>query len=212
MAKTDVEKIDEAVDAAKAPGTFSILNVLEERAYPREEVVVYLDEQTAYEASQLQEKIDELNKSKSLDVQSEIDFLISERDKAIEKLEKQKYVFTIVGISEGLREDLMNEAAKDFPLEYEEHKNPITGEKTREEIENKDRDRIFTNSLWHNQIEKIEASDGSIQDKVTVKDVEELRRKLPIAAIGSINQSIERLRISTAVFMMSVNEDFLARS
>ena len=212
MSKSDVEKIDELVSEAKAPGTFNILNVLEERAYPRENVIVYLDEQSAYEASQLQERIDELGKSKSLDIQADIDVLIAERDKAIEKLESQKYVFTIVGISEGLRDDLMSEAAEKFPLEYNEIKNHLTGEIKREEIENKDRDRLFTNLLWHSQIEKITSPDGSVQTDVTIKDVEALRRQLPIAATGAITQSIERLRVSTAVFMMSVNEDFLAKS
>ena len=209
---SDIEKIDEAVAEAKAPGTFNILNVLEERAYPRENVIVYLDEQSAYEASQLQERIDELSKSKSLDVQADIDVLVAERDEVIAKLESQKYVFSIVGISEGLRDDIMGEAAEKFPLEYVENKNPLTGELKLEEKENKDRDRLFTNLLWHNQIEKITSPDGSVQDKVTIKDVEALRRQLPIAAIGAISQSIERLRVSTAVFMMQVNEDFLAKS
>jgi hypothetical protein len=206
------KSIEEVVEEAKAPGTFNILDVLEERAYPREEVVVYLNEQLAYDAAQIQEKIDELSKSKSLEVQDEIDELISQRDKIVEELESQKYVFSIVGISEGLREDLMNEAAEKFPIKYRENKNPLTGEVTREEIEDKDRDRLFTNSLWHNQIEKITASNGAIQEKITMKDVEALRSKLPIAGIGAITQSIEKLRISTAVFMMSVNEDFLAKS
>jgi hypothetical protein len=206
------KSIEEVVEEAKAPGTFNILDVLEERAYPREEVIVYLNEQLAYDAAQIQEKIDELSKSKSLEVQDEIDKLISQRDKIVEELESQKYVFSIVGISEGLREDLMNESAEKFPIKYRENKNPLTNEVTREEIEDKDRDRLFTNSLWHNQIEKITASNGAVQEKITMKDVEALRSKLPIAGIGAITQSIEKLRISTAVFMMSVNEDFLAKS
>ena len=212
MSNTDIEKIDEIVAEAKAPGTFSILNVLQDRAYPREEVVVYLDEQSAYEASQLQERIDELSRLKSLDIQVDIDVLIAKRDEAVAKLESNKYIFSIIGISEGLRDDLMTEAAEKFPLEYLENKNPLTGEIKREEKENKDRDRLFTNLLWHSQIEKITSADNAIQDKVTIDDVEALRRELPIAATGAITQSIERLRVSTAVFMMTVNEDFLAKS
>jgi hypothetical protein len=209
MAEKSVEEI---VEEAKKPGTFSILDVLEDRAYPRDEVTIYLNEQLAYDAAQIQESIDELSKSKSLEVQDEIDELIKKREELVEKLESEKYVFTIVGISEGLREDLMNEAAEDFPIEYDEHKNPLTGEKTREEKQNPERDRLFTNLLWFNQIEKIENSNGDIQSKITLKDVEALRRQLPIAGIGAITQSIEKLRVSTAVFMMTVNEDFLAKS
>ena len=206
------KSIEEIVEEAKKPGTFNILDALQDRAYPREQVTIYLNEQLAYDAAQLQEEIDELSKSKSLEVQDEIDELIKNRDELIEKLESEKYIFTIVGISEGIREDLMNESAEDYPLEYKEIKNPLTGENIREEVENKERDRIFTNLLWVNQIEKIENSNGDVQNKITLKDVEALRRQLPIAGIGAITQAIEKLRVATAVFMMTVNEDFLAKS
>lgn len=212
MSDKTVEEVEKLVDNAKAPGTFSILNVLKERAYPKDEVVVYLDEQTAFKAAELKTKIDELNQLADLENQDVIDALIEERDAFINELEDSKYTFFIDGISEGLRDDLMNEALEEYPMEYDEEKNPFTGETTRKERENKERDKFFTDLLWFNHIVKIVAPDGSVQDKVTMKDVQELRRSLPIAAITKITGSIDKIRMATALFMMTVDEDFLAKS
>lgn len=211
MSETEIiEEAAKLVDAAKQPGTFSIVDVLKERAYPKEDVNIYLDEQAAYEASMMNEKIEELKKSDA-DIKK-IDALVESRDEVISKFEKSKYVFSITGISEGLRDDIQEQSLEKFPMQYEEEKNPFTGEVTKKEIEDKERDRYFTNLIWHESITKIVDPSGSIQEKITLEDVESLRQFLPIACIGAITQSIEKLRMSTAMFMLSVDEDFLAKS
>lgn len=199
-------------EEAKKPGTFSIINVLKERSYPIEEVNVYLDEQAAYEASKLQDKIDEITKSTDMQAHEAAEVIAAERDAAIAKLEKSKYVFTISGMSEGKRDELQELSVEKFPMEYEESKNPFTGETTKAEIDNKQRDRYFTNLLWVESIKKIVNPEGDVQDGVSISEVESLRELLPIAGISSITQSIEKLRISTAIFMSNVDEDFLAKS
>lgn len=210
------EKIlDEALELAKAakkPGTFNIVNVLKERAYPTEVVNVYLDEQAAYDAAKLQERIDELAKSSADDDIKLAQKLADERDAVIAKLEESRYVFHVTGISEGKRQEIQEESLDKFPMEYEESKNPFTGEVLKQEKEDKGRDRFFTNRLWVESVEKIVAPDDSEQDSLTMKDVESLRELLPLAAAGAISQSIEKLRVSTAIFMASVDEDFLAKS
>lgn len=199
-------------DEAKKPGTFSIINVLKERAHPVEEVNVYLDEQAAYEASKLQEKIDEITKSTDMDAHDAAEKIVVERDAAIAQLEKSRYVFTISGMSEGKRDELQELSLEKFPMEYEESKNPFTGENNKTEIENKQRDRYFTNLLWSESIKKIVNPEGDTQDGVSIEEVQSLRDMLPIASISLITQSIEKLRISTAIFMSTVDEDFLAKS
>ena len=59
---------------------------------------------------------------------------------------------------------------------------------------------------------KITAPDGSEQDGISVEDASELRRSLPIASASKITDAIEKMRVATAVFMLSVDEDFLAKS
>lgn len=199
--------VEELVEEAKQPGTFNIIEVLKGRSHPVDEVSVYLDEKTAYEAAMLKVKLGATD-SKSVEyakIEKQIDELVA-------KLESEKYIFVITGISEGRREEIYNEAVKKFPVEYDESSNPFSGEKTKEEIENPERDRMFTSSLWCEHISKIVAPNGAEQTKLTVQDVNALRATLPIAATGTINQAIEKLRAATAVFMLSVDEDFLAKS
>jgi hypothetical protein len=212
---SDEKIIEDAVklaEKAKAPGTFSILNVLKERAYPKDEAKVFLDEQAAYDAAGLQQKISELSKSADLNVQDEIDALIAKRDELVERIENSKYVFHITGISEKARSDAFDKSVEKFPIEYEESKNPFSGEVNKTEIESKERDRLFTNILWSLSIEKIVAPDGGVQENMSVEDIASLRDMLPLAAAGVVNQSIDKIRTSTALFMISVDEDFLAKS
>jgi hypothetical protein len=209
----------ELVEEAKKPGVFNIINAINNRAYPSDSVTVYLDEQTAYEASEIQDKITELDKRMNGvdpvlfgDLDKELSELKKQRDALVQKLEKNKYTFVIRGISEGQREDLLEKASEEFPIEYEENKNPFSGEVNKKEIDNKKRDRLFTNLLWVEHITKIVDAEGNEQEAISLEEVEELRRSLPIAAIGNITNAIEKLRIATATFMFSVDEDFLAKS
>jgi hypothetical protein len=207
-----VEEAVELADKAKAPGTFSIINVLKDRAFPTEEVNVYLDEESAYLASKLQEKLKDTENSLDEENANNAKKISKELDDAVKKLEKSKYVFSLSGISEGKRSELEEKSIEKFPIEFEESKNPFTGEINKQEIEDKKRDRFFTNLLWVESIKKITDPEGNVQESVTLDDVSSLREMLPIAATGIISESIEKLRISTAVFMMSVDEDFLAKS
>ena len=60
---SDEEEIREAVDEAKAPGSFNIVSVLQNRNYPKTEVNILIDDSLAYEASAIQERINELDKA-----------------------------------------------------------------------------------------------------------------------------------------------------
>lgn len=207
-----IEDAVKLVEEAKKPGTFSIINVLKERAYPKDEVSIYLDESAGYNASKIREKIEELETSASVEDAEKVKELFKELDSVVEGLQSSKYIFTISGISEGLRDDIYEDALTKFPLEYEESKNPFTGEVTKKELDSKERDRYFTDLLWHSSIKKITDPAGNVQDKISLEDVNQLRELLPLAGIAAITQSIEKLRMSTAIFMSSVDEDFLAKS
>lgn len=210
-----VEEITELVEEAKKPGVFNIVNALKERAYPHDDVVVYLDEQSAYEASVLTERIEELNKEVLIlatpELQEELDTLTRQRKILLDSIESSKYIFKIVGVSEGKRDELMKKAAKRFPIEYKEDKNPFSGEVTRTELENDERDRYFTNLIWQAHIAKITDPEGNLQEGVSLDDVAVLRDALPIASQGKINQAVEKIRNATALFLYSVDEDFLAK-
>jgi hypothetical protein len=213
--------VEELVEQAKAPGTFSILNALKERAYPVENIDIYLDEDIAFLAAQIEDEINSIGMvmDRSADDADALTELLTKREELIAKREdmvKQmggaKYIFTITGISEGLREDIYNECVEKYPIVVNKKMNPLTAQEETEEVENPERNRMFTNLLWQAYITKITAPDGSVQNGITFEDAVELRRSLPIASSGRITESIEKLRAATAVFMVTVDEDFLAKS
>lgn len=213
--------VESMVTEMKSPAKFKILDVIKDRAYPTENIDVFIDEELAYAAAMLEEEIARLNNEadKSVLNPEELEALIEKREKIIaEKDELMKqiggtvYTFTITGISEGKRDDMLKLANDKYPIEYRTDSNAFTGEKTRQEIESPERNKLFTEMLWQAHITRITAPDGSVQDGISIEDAQELRRSLPIATIGKLTEAIEKLRVTTAVFMMTVDEDFLAKS
>lgn len=199
--------IEQQVNEATEKGKFNIVDAIRGRAYPKDEIFVYLDEESTYLASKIDDEL------KTLDpLTEEYKKLSEQQSELIEKINSNKYVFFIRGISEGDRDKVFAKATESYPIEYSENKNSFTGELVKTEIQNAERDRYFTNLLWVASIEKITAPDGSVQNGLTIEDVVEMRDSLPLAAIGAINESIEKVRLSTALFMLKVNQDFLAKS
>ena len=213
--------IQEMVDDAKRPGVFNIVDAVRGRAYPKDEVDVFIDEKIAFEVAAMNELIDGisnemdktiLNKKEVDEFIKRRDEVMDERDRLIKEMGGNKYVFHITGVSEGARQDMYEKAVEKFPIKYEKNRNPLTGVVEKEEVENSERDRYFTALLWEAYISKVVAPDGSEQNGITYEDAVELRRSLPLAAISTITEAIEKMRAATALFMLSVNEDFLAKS
>lgn len=215
---SDESEIREAVDTAKAPGTFNIISVLQERAYPRLTVDIYMDEEAIFEMSVMQEKLKELDKrvarkAETEKQKAEREEIMSEIDSIGDKLDKSKYVVHLMGISEGRREELYRTTLKKYPIEYVQ--SPISGllgaESNRTIKESPERDNLFTDYLWQSHIEKIVNPDGDEQTEFPYSTVRTMRDSFPINAIVRINDGIEKLRLATAMFTMETGEDFLAK-
>jgi hypothetical protein len=213
--------IEEIVENAKKPGKFNIVDVVKGRSYPTDQIDVFIDEGVAFRAAELNEaitKISETMDKKNLDKKDLDEFLakreeiLNQKDKLIEEMGGTRYVFHLTGISEGKRQDIYDKAVEKFPVEYEKNRNAFTGETEKVELENPERDRYFTSMLWQASITKIVSPDGEEQEGITLEDAIELRRSLPLASNSAITEAIEKMRAATAVFMMAVNEDFLAKS
>jgi hypothetical protein len=212
--------IEEMVEEAKKPGRFNIVDALKDRAYPTDEVEVFIDEAVAFLAADIEVAIRALGQR--MDSESDSDKLdemlkkheayLDEKDKLVKEMGGSRYVFHLRGISEGLRDDLWKKSVERHPLKHETDRNPLTGQVERTEVQNLERDKYFTNLLWQSHITKIVDPQGNEQEGITLEDALELRRSLPLASIGKITEAIEKMRAATAVFMMTVDEDFLAKS
>lgn len=212
--------IEEIVEKAKKPGTFNIVDAVRGRGYPTTEVDIFLDEDVAYLATKVEDEIkkisSQMDKTSNTDELKEITSVyeeyVSKKEKIVEEMGGSRYVFHLTGISEGERNDLYDKAVELYPIEYETDRNPLSGEINKKEKESEARNKYFTDLLWSRYITKIVAPDGSEQVGITLEDARELRRTLPIASATRITEAIEKMRAATAIFMLSVNEDFLAKS
>ena len=215
-----MSEIEDMVQQAKAPGRFNIVDALKGRGYPTSEIEVFIDENVAFVASDLEDEIrkldEKMNSEKDKAALEELiaaqEKLVSEKDKLIEEMGGARYVFHLQGISEGQRDDIWNKSIEKYPIKHDTDRNPLTGKVDRVEVQNPQRDKYFTGLLWQAHIKKIVDPSGDEQDGITVEEAFELRRSLPLASIGKITEAIEKMRASTAVFMMTVDEDFLAKS
>lgn len=216
---SEYEEIRESVEEAKSSKSFSIVNVLAERAYPKTEVSVVLDEATAYEAALVKEELEELEKKigskhSSAEQKEKVEDLSEQLETLTRQMMESAYTFHIRGISEGKREELSKEARKKYPIEYDKNSevSALLGTSAEpRETPSPERDNLFTDLLWKEHIEKIEDPDGSVQDTIAYNDIKALRTNLPLSALAKINNAIEKVRTSTAVFMMETGEDFLAK-
>ena len=212
MTENIIEQIEQPVNEAVLRENFNIVEVIRGRSYPKIKLEAYLDEEAAFEALRANEQLEEsIIADGSGEVSENTKRLESLFKEALSVLESSKVIVTISGISEGDREDIMEKVLESYPLEHEETKNPLTGMVTKTEVESKDRDKLFTNLLWQAQIKSMQMPDGRTQGEFSLEDIANLRRTLPVATLAAINDAIEKVRVSTAVFMSKVNEDFLAK-
>lgn len=213
------EEIAESVEAAKAPGTFNIIQVLQERGYPKSEVEIYMDEAAMYEMSTLAEELEELDKlvarkSETEKQKSVREDLINKRNDSYARLMASKYIVHLTGISEGKREEFYKQAVKKYPVEYQTQSgiSSLLGtDSGRVEKDSPERDALFTDLLWQGHIEKIVNPDGDEQTEFAYSTIRTMRESFPLNAMVKINEAIEKLRAATAIFTMETGEDFLAK-
>lgn len=212
---SDEQDVLDSVEKAKAPGAFKILDAISGRGYPEQTVTVYLDEATAYEAALVKEELDQIDSKKSTpEIDAKRNELTEKQEELLENLTASAFTFHLRGVSEGKREEIYNQAKKKYPIEYETpfDISVLAGQKAeRVEKESPERDTLFTELLWAETIQKIVDPEGNEQVGITYSEVKQMRQLLPLAASAAINSTVEKLRVSSAIFMSQVNEDFLAK-
>lgn len=216
---------------ATTKGVLNFADVLKGRAYPSEDVNVWLDEATAYPLIDNDEKLAAVkSRIKVLDDRAAINTLTTE-DQAIydgldierkeleverltisEALKDSRYVFTVRGISTGLAEDLLTQSVDQHPYEYDTYFNQITGQKVQTEKPSPERDRLYTNLLWQAHIVKITGPDGSEQLMPDLETVAALRREIPKAGVQVLAEAIDKVDMAVGWFTAIADETFLAKS
>jgi len=204
------QEIFDSVENAKAPGTFNIVQVLQERGYPKTEIDIYMDEAAMYELSTIAEELEGLSEKQN----TQREELTTKRNETQARLLASKYVVHLMGISEGKREEFYRQAVKKYPVEYQSQSgisSLIGVDSGKTEKNSPERDALFTDYLWQGHIQKIVNPDGDEQAEFAYSTIRTMRESFPLNAMVRINEAIEKLRASTAIFTVETGEDFLAK-
>lgn len=196
---------EELAREGMTPKTFSFIERLQGRAYPEDDVTIYLDEKLGYKLLALHEELDaEGNAEKAKVIEGKIDQVSKE-------LQRSKYVFHCHGISNEANDAIVDEVAESFPYEYDETTNPFTGEKTKTLIPNDDRTEAYVRKLWAACISSITDPDGAVDKEVGLETVAAFRQEGPLSGIGRVTAMLNKLRMATDWVEFLEDEDFLVK-
>lgn len=186
-----IAEVLEMVEKAQSKGRFKLEDVIKGVGYPEDIVDVYLDSESAYKLSKLNDKIifaTEEEELKELDAQAE---------ELKAKILKSRIRFFMRGIDQKQIEAL--EASV-----QEAHKDDI------------DEDMWLIDymcALIAANVYKVEDAEGNIDDSLfTIEDAREWRGSLPSEGWTSLQSSMQKLSLATGYFKGLTDAGFLPKS
>lgn len=198
------EKAKGKAEEASTEATFSFLDRLLNRNYPTEEVVVYLDEAAGYRIQRLEAEQARANGEQANVIQKQLDF-------QHEKAAASRYIVHLEGISVEEYDATIDAAQAEYPLEFEEKRNPLTFATERFAVESPQREQFFRTLLWSKFIRKVVGPDGSVDSNITPDWVAAFIAHAPVIAQLRVAQAVELLRMTTDWMDTLQDDDFLAK-
>lgn len=129
--------------------TFDVADMFTGKAYPKDTVDVFMDEETAYELHKLQaearQAVQEGDEEKGAEIEKRLRELVK-------KGEASKYTFHLTGVSRDDRKAVIDLVRSEFPADVD-----FLGR----EKPNADADEKYANLYWALHIEKITRPDGA---------------------------------------------------
>jgi hypothetical protein len=186
----EANEILELVKEAQSPTKFKLENVIKGVGYPEETVDVYLDVDSAYKLSKIN---DQLGSVIDVEESEKLEALVPE---LVEKINGSKLTFHMRGIDQKQVEAIEEKAKRDND-----------GEETDEWLID------YMCALVAANIIKVEYADGSIEEAaMTLEEAKELRGSLPMEAWDRISTTMQKLTLATGYFRGLTDAGFLQKS
>ena len=188
------------VEAAQSKNVFNITDFAKGRAYPQDTVTVYVDVDSAYELSKINEQIADAG----LDETEKIASLEEKAKELADKIVKSRLIFHMRGVNQEIIENITKKCNEVFPPQ----KNAYGQEESSTEWMQE-----WTCSLVAANIVKIENADGEFDERVfSSKDVNEFRKYLPREVWELIVDKMQKLTLASAYFKGLTDAGFLPKS
>ena len=185
----EVTNIINLAEAAQAKGVFSLANAIKGKANPSDTVEVYLDSESAYRLTKLNDQIIQTMDEDLLKT------LEAQTAELVEKIKASKIVINMRGIDQALVEKLEESVKLKYPEGSE------------------DWWREYLCALVASNITSVENAAGEVDDHVfTTEEVMEIRNTIPSESWETIIATMQRLTLATGYFKGLTDAGFLQKS
>jgi hypothetical protein len=185
----EVKEVLDLVEAAQKPGSFNLGEFVKGRGYPQDTVEIYVDVESAYELSKLNEKLvkaTETEESEKLEAEAKV---------LSDKILASKLIFNMRGIDQKHVEQIEVESKKKFE---ENDDNWIVD---------------YMCELVAANIVSVTDAQGKVDERIfTGQDVEELRSYLSSEAWDKVVGTMQKLTLATGYFKGLSDAGFLQKS
>lgn len=195
-----VEQAEKDVAAAQGKGTFQLTNVLKRRGFPEEQVVVYLDEDSAHELVALNRQMETIARSpeKTDETIAAYNTLEALADEMAENVRNSALTFHLRGISPGHIEQTRKNIVKEFGQEPEDQQ---------------EADDALAHEWIAAHIIRVTNAEGAVDERLFKRaDVEELEQLLPSSEYAKIDRTVNNLSFRSAYIEQATDAGFLLKS
>lgn len=192
------------------PESFSFVDVLSERAYPKDRVDLAMDEVAAIELDKIMLQINDIPEGGD---SGELEQLLADAERYSQRLDKSTYTFYLTGVSDDTITDLQEIAS----AEFEPKKKPVKSasgriERILPESEQANYLRYFNALGLSVHIEQIvHAATGRVMTAPPVEEIAVFMDKAPTSQKVKLQVKINALRASSEAFERRIDADFLAK-
>ena len=186
----DVQEVLSLVEEAQKPGNFNLGEFVKGRGYPQDTVEVYVDVESAYELSKLNDTL-----VRTTD-EAELEKLEAKAKELSDKILESKLTFKMRGIDQKQVERIEEASRKKFP--DEEDVSWVLD---------------YMSELIAANIISVEDAKGNVDERVfTGEDVENLRSYLNSESWEKIVSTMQKLTLATGYFKGLTDAGFLQKS
>ena len=193
---TEVQEALQLVEEAQSKKVFNLADAIKGRAYPKKDVVIYLDDETALRLVEINDIMNE-----SLD-EVEVSKLQAEAEMLSEKIKESALVFSMRGVSQATIERVLEDCNTKHGIAKDE-----------DPLGNPTWFKDYVTLLVSENIEHVADGNGNIDsEKFTYDKIEELRKNIPANEWAKLVDAMQKLTLAGGYFEQLTDAGFLQKS
>jgi hypothetical protein len=193
---TEVQEAIQLVEEAQSPKVFNLADAIKGRAYPKKDVVIYLDDETALRIVEINDLMNESRDEKEV-------LALEEEAKALsEKIKDSALVFSMRGVNQATIERVLEDCNTKHGIAKDE-----------DPLGNPAWFKDYVTLLVAENIEHVSDGNGNIDgEKFTYDKIEELRKNIPSNEWAKLVEAMQRLTLAGGYFEQLTDAGFLQKS